>query len=220
ARRTTTTIPIVMSGVDDPVGRGLIASLARPGGNVTGLASTAREMNEKLLSLVRDLLPQASSVAVLYDTNDVDGSSILKKIQSAAKSAGLGVLPAAAQRPADVEPAIAAARKQGVQVLLVLPSSMLIPNWVADLALRNRLPMVSTAAGYAFDGGLLAYTDDRNAVFDRVAFFVDRILKGAKPADMPVELPAKFRLILNDRTAQSLGLPIPKSIELVAERIQ
>ena len=219
ARTVTDSIPVVMTDVDDPVERGLVVTLARPGRNFTGLANAGRELNEKLLSLLREMVPRASKVAVLSDATEAGHRVVLRELQLAATKLGVVLNPVAVRRYEEVEPMIAATRKEGSQVLIVLPSSMLIPRWIADLALKNGLPLASTAAGYAYEGGLLAYADDWNAVFARAATFVDRILKGAKPADLPVELPTKFRLIVNAKTAQTLGLAIPPSISIRADSI-
>lgn len=219
ARKATETIPIVMTGVDDPVERGLVMSLARPGTNVTGLAGAGRELNDKLLSLVREIVPRAPSVGVLWDSNDADQRVVLGQIEAAARTLGMKLNPVAAQRASDVEPAVAAIRKQGSQALVALPSSMLVPRWIADIALKNGLLLASTAPGYVYEGGLIAYTNDWIAVFDRVAALVDRILKGAKPADLPVELPVKFKLVVNAKTAQLLGLTIPQAILISANSI-
>ncbi len=123
------------------------------------------------------------------------------------------------RRYTEVEPAFAAIRKQGNQVLIVPSSSMLVPAWIADLALKNGLALASTSAAFVYEGGLMAYVDDWNAVFERASNFVDRILKGAKPADLPVELPTKFKLIVNAKTAQTLGLAIPASILVRADHV-
>jgi ABC-type uncharacterized transport system substrate-binding protein len=219
ARKATDAIPIVMTGVDDPVEHGFVVSLGRPGGNITGLANAGRELNGKLLSLFRELVPRASRVAVLLDVTEPDNKVTLGQLQAAAKTLGLALNAVLVQRYSEIEPAFGAIKKQGNQLLVVPPSSMLVPRWIADLALRNGLPLASTSPGYAYEGGLMAYSDDWNAVFDRVATFVDRILKGVKPADLPVELPAKFRLIVNAKTAQSLGLTIPSSIMIRADAV-
>jgi putative tryptophan/tyrosine transport system substrate-binding protein len=219
AKKATASIPIVITGVDDPVESGLVVSLARPGGNVTGLASARKELNGKLLSLLREFFPRASSVAVLWDSTNPELQVTLGYLKGPARTLGVSVNPWPVQRYTEVEPAFASIKKQGNQMLIVLSSSMLVPGWIADLALKYQLPLASTFAGYAYEGGLMAYTDDWSAVFHRVAAFVDRILKGAKPADLPVELPAKFKLIVNAKTAQALGLAIPPSIMIQVDHI-
>jgi putative ABC transport system substrate-binding protein len=219
AKKTTASIPIVISGVDDPVARGLVASLARPGGNVTGLATARGELSGKLLSLLREVMPNASSVGVLADATDSDHASVISPVQAAAGALGLTLHLAQVQRHTEVEAAIATVKKQGSQMLVVLMSSMLIPRWIADLSLKYGLPLASTAPGYVYEGGLMSYTADWEAVFDQVASFVDRILKGDKPADLPVELPRQFRLIVNARTARALGITLPQSIALRADNV-
>ena len=184
AKKATSSIPIVFSGVDDPVEKGLVTSLARPGVNVTGLANAGKELNGKLLSLLREIVPRATSVAVLWDATEPGNRVILGQIQSSANALGVSVNSVQVQRYTEVEPAFATIRKQGSQMLIVPPSSMLVPRWIADLALKNGLPLASTSAGYAYEGGLLAYADDWKEVFNRVAALVDKILKGSKAADL------------------------------------
>ena len=219
AKNATKSVPIVMAGVDDPVARGLVASLARPGRNITGIASARRELSGKLLSLARELAPGSSRVAVLWDSTDPDHRVILGDLRAAAKTSNVSLSAVEVQQYTDVEPAFATIKRQGSKILLVPPSSMLVPRWIADLALTHGLALASTSPGYAYEGGLMAYTDDWNAVFERVATFVDRILKGAKPEDLPVELPAKFKLIVNAKTARSLKLTIPQSILARADAV-
>lgn len=219
AKKATDSIPIVMTGVDDPVETGLVVSLGRPGGNVTGLASARRELSGKLLSLLREFSPRASSVAVLWDSTNPETQVTRGYLEIAARALGVSLNSVPVQRYTEVEPAFAAIKKQGSQLLIVPLSTMLVPGWIADLALKYKLALASTYAGYAYEGGLLAYTDDWNAVISRVAILVDRILKGAKPIDLPVEFPAKFKLIVNVKTAQALGLTIPPSIMLQVDHI-
>jgi putative ABC transport system substrate-binding protein len=219
AKQATATIPIVMTGVDDPVALGLVASLARPGGNVTGLTSARQGQVEKLLSLLHELFPRASSVAVLLDSTDAEHGAILGYVQRAARTLGVAVNAVRVKAHTEVEPAVAAIGKQGNQVLIVPYSSTFVPGWIADLARKHALPLASTSPAYAYEGGLIAFTDDWIAVFERAAALVDRILKGAKPSDLPVELPTKFRLIVNAKTAQALKLAIPPSVMVRADSI-
>jgi putative ABC transport system substrate-binding protein len=219
ARDATKTVPIVMAGVDDPVAQKLVASLARPGRNITGVASARRELGAKLLSLVRELGPAASRVAVLWEAADPDHRAILGDLRASATTVNLTLNAVEVQGYMDVEPAIVSIKRQGGKVLVVPPSSMLVPRWIADLAMTHGLALASTSPGYVYEGGLIAYTDDWNAVYDRVATFVDRILKGAKPQDLPVELPAKFRLIVNKKTARALKLALPQSILVQADAV-
>jgi putative ABC transport system substrate-binding protein len=138
----------------------LVGTLARPGGNVTGLASARGELGTKLLSLLRDLSPRATSVAVLLDASDPDHRMILSHLQPAARSLGFSVNAVQVQRHTEVEPAFAAIKKQGAQLLFVPMTSMLVPRWIADLALKHGLPLASTSPAYVYEGGLMAYTDD------------------------------------------------------------
>lgn len=219
ARKATNSIPIVMTGVDDPVERGLVASLARPGGNVTGLASTGEELSGKLLSLLRELFPRASGMAALLDSGIPEHRAIRTDLEGGARKTGVPLDLVQVQRHTEVEPAIAAIRKRGIQVIVVPFSVMLVPAWVADLALKNGLALASTSPAYVYEGGLMAYANDWEAVFDRAANIVDRVLKGAKPADLPVELPTKFKLIMNAKTAGALRVTIPTSILLRADHV-
>jgi putative ABC transport system substrate-binding protein len=219
AKQATASLPIVMVGVDDPVGRGLVASLARPGANITGLASARKELSGKLLSLLREFVPQASGVAVLWDQTDPDHRAVVEHLQAAAAALGLSVQSMPVQSFSEIEPAFATIDRQRIQLLIVPFSVTLIPRWIADLAVQHGLPLASTTAGYAYEGGLLAYTEDWTAVFNRGATFVDRILRGAEPAHLPVELPAEFKLIVNAQTAQRLDLPVPAPIMVQADYI-
>jgi putative ABC transport system substrate-binding protein len=219
AKKATASTPIIMTAVDDPVERGFVASLARPGGNITGLTNSRRELTGKLLSLLREFSPRASHAAVIWDSNDPEQGVTVGHLQGAAQTLGVALQSVPVQRYTDVEPAFATIKKQKTQLLIVQPSNMLIPRWIADLAQKDGLPLASTSPAYVYEGGLISYTDDWNAVFDRVANYVDRVFKGAKPADLPVELPTKFKLIVNAKTARSLGLTIPSSITVRADHI-
>lgn len=219
ARGATTTIPIVMIGVDDPVERRLVASFARPGGNVTGLASAGKELNGKLLSLVREIIPSATAVGVLADATNPEGDVALAQLKDAARRLGVALNTITIQRHTEVEPAFATLKAQGSKALVVSGGSVLLPRWIADLALKNAMAIASTSPAFVYEGGFLAYSDDWNAIYDRAAAFVDRILKGAAPATLPVELPTKFKLIVNARAAQALGIAIPAAIRYRADAI-
>lgn len=219
ARKATTTVPVVMAGIDDPVGLGLVDGLARPGGNITGLATARGELSGKLLSLLREQFPRVASGAVLLDASDADHRYIVGHLQSAARTLGLTLNVVSVKHHTEVEPAFVAIKKHGSQLLVVPPSAMLIPRWIADLALKHGLPLASTSPGYAYEGGLMAYSADWHTVFAQVASFVDRILKGDKPAELPVELPTKYRLVINAKTAQALGVTIASSLRLRADYV-
>lgn len=219
ARRATDSIPIVVAGVDDPVGRGFVSSLSRPGGNLTGVASSRGEIVGKLLSLLREFFPQHASAAVLCDSTDPEHQGMLDHLKAAGQALGMSLDAVLVRQYTEVEPSFAAFEQRQNRMIVVPLSTMLVPRWIADLSLRHGLALASTSAGYAYEGGLLAYTEDWNAVFDRVAVRVDRILKGAKPADLPLELPTIFRLIVNATTARTLGVGIPPSIASRADYI-
>ena len=219
AREATSAIPVVMAGVDDPVERKFVATLARPGGNVTGVASARGELAGKLLSLVRELSPRTPSVGLLADASDPGYRASVAHYQTAARTLGVTLAPLAVSRHTEVEPALAAYRKQGGRLLVVMASSIFIPRSIADLAQKYELALASTSPSYAYEGGLMAYAEDWNAVFERTATFVDRILKGARPADLPVELPTKFKLIVNAVTARALGVVVPSSILVRADHV-
>lgn len=219
AKSATKSIPIVMARVDEPVARGLFGSFAQPGRNVTGVASARRELNARLLSLVHELAPRVSRVAVLWDSTDPGHRDTLADLRVAARKVNVSLNAVDVQQYTDVEPAFATIKRQGNKVLVVPWSSMLVPRWIADLALTHGLALASTSPGYVYDGGLIACTDDWNAVFDRVAAFVDKILKGARPTELPVEVSAKFKLIVNAKTARTLKLAIPQSILVHADAV-
>ncbi len=219
AKQATGSTPVVMAGVDDPVERKFVATLARPGGNITGVASARGELSGKLLSLLREIAPRMGNVALLADANDPGHRFALDHYQAAARVLGLTLAPIPVVRHTDVEPGLVAYRKQGGRMLVVVASSMLIPRSVADLALKHELALASTTPSYAYEGGLMAYAEDWAGVFERAATFVDRILKGARPADLPVELPTKVKLIVNAGTARSLGVALPSSILVRADHV-
>jgi putative ABC transport system substrate-binding protein len=219
ARTATASVPIVMVGVDDPVGRGLVAAFPRPNGNVTGVAGWRKELSGKLLSLLREFVPDDSSLSVLWDTTDPDHRPILDHLQAAAQRLGLSLLSVPIEQASEVEAAFASIRDQQHRMLIVPFSVTLVPTWIADLALRHRLLLASTTPAYAYEGGLMAYTEDWNATFNRAATFVDRILRGANPALLPIELPSQFKLIVNAVTAQRLDLAVPPAIMVQADYI-
>ena len=212
AKNATKSLPIVMAGVDDPVARGLVSSLAKPGRNVTGIARVGRDLYAGLLAVMRELGPNVLRAAVLSVADDADHRLAVADLRAAARKLGVSLNAIDVREYTDVEPAFNAIKRQGHRAVIVPASTMLVPRWIADLALTHGLVLASTSADYANEGGAIAYTDDWPALLKRVATFVDRILKGAKPADLPVEVPAKFKLIVNARTARSLKLTIPPAV--------
>jgi putative tryptophan/tyrosine transport system substrate-binding protein len=201
----------VMATGADPVKFGLVQSLGHAGGNVTGVTSLSSELIAKRVSLFKELLPKVSRVAVLWDGT---GNSRLSVQEMEATSKSLGVLlrPVTARRPSEFEPAIAVAAKEGA--LVVVGSPVLFPERgrIAALALKHRLPTLVGGREYAEAGGLLSYAVSYPVLFRRAATYVDKILKGAKPADLPIEQPTKFELVINLKTAKVLGLTIPPSV--------
>jgi putative ABC transport system substrate-binding protein len=221
AKKATTTIPIVMVNVGDPVEIGLVASLARPGGNVTGLSRLSGELIGKNLSLLKEALPRTVRVGALLNPTTPLSPVLARNAKRAAESLGLPLTIVEAKRPDDLEGAFSALATDRVEALLVLADGMF---WgerkrIADLALRRRLPSMFSNIEYATAGGLMAYAPSSADPYRRAAVFVDKILKGAKPGDLPVEQPTKFELVINLKTAKALGLTIPPSLLLRADQV-
>jgi putative ABC transport system substrate-binding protein len=221
AKQATRTMPIVMTNNADPVGSGLVASLARPGGNVTGLTAQDADLGGKRLELFLQVVPRVSRLALLIDETNPGTILIAKGTQAAARSVGVQLQPLGGQGPGELDRAFAAMKEARAGALIVESSSMLF-TWrtqLADLALKNRLPTMFAQRQYAEAGGLMAYAADFSDLFRRAATFVDKILKGAKPADLPVEQPAKWEFVINLKTAKALGLTISPSLLLRADQI-
>ena len=209
AMKATTTIPIVMTNSADPVGAGLVASLARPGGNVTGFAAdTGDEIFGKRLELLKETLPNLSRVGVLWNPDFAPNRSRLTSMRETARALGLTLVPVEARGLDALEQAFATMVRERAQALVVLGDGVLFNyrGQIVVMALRNRLPAVSVQREFAEAGLLLTYGVDFRDQFRRSAFFVDKIFKGAKPADLPVEQPTKFELVMNLKTAKALGL--------------
>jgi putative ABC transport system substrate-binding protein len=221
AKNATTTIPIVMVNVGDPVGSGLIASLARPGGNVTGLSRLTPELIGKNLELLKETVPKAVRVAVLSNPTDPLHPELVMNTQQAAGSLGVQLKIVEAGTSKDLEGAFSTMARERMSAVLVLPDGMFYLNRtrIADLALRNGLPSMFGSSEMAKAGGLMDYAPSSLDNYRRAATFVDRILKGAKPADLPVEQPTKFELVVNLKTAKALGLTIPPSLLLRADQV-
>jgi putative ABC transport system substrate-binding protein len=222
-RRVTATIPIVMANVHDPVGLGFVKSLAHPGGNVTGLATLTVELGGKNLELLREVLPRLSSLAVLVNPDNPAARAFVSEIERIARPIGIRVVPFEAHSPKELENVFRETARQKLDGLLVSTTEGFFfahQRLIADLALRNRLPLVFAApADYVEAGALLGYGSSSVAMFREAARYVDRILKGAKPADLPVERPTKFELVVNLKTAKALGLTIPRSLLLRADHV-
>jgi putative tryptophan/tyrosine transport system substrate-binding protein len=216
AKRATTVIPIVMlSG--DAVGTGLVASLAHPGGNITGLSLFANDIGGKCLELLRELLPGVTSVAALVHTTDPFAKPFLENIQSTARSVGVETHSVVVQGDEDLDKAFATMVTAEDGAVIIQPN--LATPRAAELALKHHLPSVSLSKGFAQAGLLMSYGANEEAAFRRMTYYVDRILKGAKPANLPVQQPIKFELIINLKTANALGLTIPPTLLFQADEL-
>ena len=221
AKQATTTIPIVMVNVGDPVGTGLVASLARPGGNVTGLSDLTVDMSAKRLELLKEVAPTASRVAVLWNPTHPTNPLQLRETQVAAQALGLTLQPVEVRSSDEFERAFAAMTRERASVLLVLGDilTVLHRSRVADLAAKNWLPAMYPFREQAEAGGLMSYGPSLPDMYRRAAAYVDKILKGSKPGDLPVEQPTKFELVINLKTAKTLGLKIPQSVLVRADEV-
>ena len=222
AMSATTTIPIVMTNSLDPMSTGLAASLARPGGNVTGFtADTGDEILGKRLELLKEVLPNLSRVGVLWNPDYVPNRTRLISIREAARGVGLTLVSAEANGLDGLEPAFATMVSERTQAFIVLGDSILYNyrGQLAATATRNRLPGASSLREYAEAGFLLTYGPDFRDIYRRAAIFIDKIFKGAKPADLPIEQPTKFELVVNLKTAKALGLPLPPTLLARADEV-
>ena len=223
AKNATGTIPIVLAGVADPVGQGLVASLARPGGNVTGISWTAGSPNKigKELELLKELLPKVRRVAILLNPASPGHATTVSNVTAAAKSLGVQILLLEARGPNEFDVAFAAMAKDRVEALLVGTDSMFFIHraQLAALTTKNRLPSMHGVRGHVEAGGLMSYGPSIPDLGRRTATYVDRIFKGASPADLPVEQPTTFELVINLKTAKALGLTIPPPLLLRAEQV-
>ena len=221
AKQATGTIPIVVAAVIDPVAAGLVASLAHPGGNITGLSQMVPELVGKQLEILKEVAPKISRVALLGNPANAGNASQVRHAQNAARALGMRLQSLEARDPREIESAFAAMTTERAGAVIVLIDSTLIDHRkrIADLAARRRLPMVSGTIETAETGGLMAYGPSVRDMFRRAATHVDKILKGAKPADLPIEQPTKFDLVINLRTAKALGLTIPQSVLLRADQV-
>jgi putative ABC transport system substrate-binding protein len=221
AKEATTTIPIVMVLVADPVSFGFVASLARPGGNITGFAFLLPEISGKRLELLKEVAPKLSRVAVLWNAANPYKPVDLREVQAVADALRVKIDTFPVREPHDFDAAFKAAVASHVGGLITLEDPFTIAHRtrIVDLALRHRLPAVYAVRPFVDAGGLMSYGPDRADQNRRAATFVDKILKGAKPADLPVERPTKFELVINMKTAQALGITIPASLLLRADQV-
>ena len=222
AKEATATIPIVMVQGGDAVGSGFVASLARPGGNVTGLATLRPELSGKRLELLKEIVPKLSRVAVFASSRSSDYALVLKEVELAASVFRVKVQSLDILSPKDFESTFRSAAKEGADaVLFRLPGQFLTPHRteVAALAVKSRLPAIYERAAEVEAGGLMSYGMDFNDLYRRAATYVDKILKGTKPGDIPVEQPTKFDFIINLKAAKQIGLTIPPNVLARADRV-
>ena len=221
AKRATTTIPIVMANVSDPVAMGLVASLARPGGNVTGLSNLAPDLAGKRLELLKETLPKLIRVAYIWDPRSPALTLIHKEMQAAAQALGLKLQSLEVRNHDELAKAFESAVSERAGALIV-PAPMFGPyrKELAELAEKKKLPLIfDTRTSVEEAGGLMSYGPDFHDMWRRAATYVDKILKGTKPADLPVEQPTKFELVINLKTANQIGLTIPQSVLFRADRV-
>jgi len=218
---TTKTIPIVMTGGSDPVGAGLVASLARPGGNITGMTAISAELAGKRLELLKETLPRLTRVGVLWNPTDQGSAQGLKEIEIAAPTLGLEVQSLQVRSPGSFESAFKAAITDQARALQVLGSGLINShrNRIVEFAKKNQLPTMFADASQVEAGGLMSYAPNAPDLYRRAATYVDKILKGAKPADLPVEQPKKFEFIINLKTAKQIGLTIPPNVLVRADKV-
>jgi putative ABC transport system substrate-binding protein len=223
AKHATKTIPIVMASAGDPVASGLVESLAQPGGNITGLSQIAPELAGKRLELLKQMLPTLARVAVLWNPQNPGASSTLtwREIQLPARELGLQLHSLEVRSSRDFDEAFGDATRAGAGALIITPDPLFATNVkrLAELATKSRLPSIFHLREFADSGGLVSYGIDRSDQFRRAATYVDKILKGTKPADLPIEQPTKFELVINLKTAKTLGLTVPPSILALADEV-
>ena len=220
AKKATSTIPIVFAGSGDPVGSGFVSSLARPGGNMTGLSTMAPDLNGKRLELLKEAFPKVARVAFLWDVG-ARGNQTLTETEAAAKGLRVKLLSLEVRSLADLDSAFARAKRDGAQALITVAGPLVNTQQrhVLDFAAKNRLPPMYPTSELVEAGGLMSYAPNDADLWRRAADFVDRILKGAKPADLPVEQPTKFELVINLKTAEQIGLTIPPDLLARATKI-
>jgi putative ABC transport system substrate-binding protein len=222
AQRATTTIPIIFVAVPDPVGAKLVASLARPGGNITGLSNFATDLTAKRVEFLKEIVPSVSHVALLVNPNDKDTSRLyIEEAQSAAKKLKIELLPIEVRAPSDLEPAFLKMRNHQVDGLVVSQDGVfyVARKTIADLALTNRLPAAVYSRETVDAGALASYGPSNYGIFRRSGYYIDKILKGAKPSDFPVEQPTRFEFIVNLKTAKALGLEVPPTLLTRADEV-
>jgi putative ABC transport system substrate-binding protein len=221
AQKASRTIPIVVVAAGDPVALGLVESLARPGGNVTGLSTMTFELSGKRLELLREMIPKLSRVAVLWNPQGPASTLNWKEVQLPARQLGIQLHSMEVRSPDELDKAFEAVTRARVGALTIMPDALVTSNIkrIAALAGKNRLPAIYHFSEFADAGGLVTYGTDRADLYRRAATFADKILKGARPGDLPIERPTKFELVVNMKTARAIGIKIPQSILVRADRV-
>ena len=221
AKEARVTIPIVMANDGDPVGSGIVASLARPGGNITGLSTLAPEISGKRLELLKEIVPKLSRVAVFGDSTQPGNAQILRETELAAKALAVQIQYLEVRDPKDIETVFQEARKGRANAVLPISIHVTVSHrtQVADLAVKSRLPAIYDNPESVEAGGLMSYGVSIIDLYRRAATYVDKILKGAKPADLPIEQPTKFELVINLKPAKQIGLTIPQSVLYRADKV-
>jgi putative tryptophan/tyrosine transport system substrate-binding protein len=221
AKKATATIPIVFAGSSDPVGTGLVSSLARPGGNITGLSNMAADLDGKRLELLKEAFPKVVRVAFLWGSSDVRGNLRLTDMEAVAKALGIKLQSLEVRNLDDIERAFARAKRDGAQALITTPNPVINAQQrqVLDFAAKNRLPAMYPTSEFVEAGGLMSYAPNYEDLWRRAADFVDKILKGTKPADIPVEQPTKFEFVVNLKSARQIGVTIPPNVVARADRV-
>jgi putative ABC transport system substrate-binding protein len=221
AQKATTTIPIVMGNSIDPVGSGFVASLVRPGGNITGLSNLIGDIGPKHFEMLRSMVPKLSRVAILVNPTNSGHETILKTVQTAAQKSSIKILSVQARNPQEIESAFSTMTQDNAEAVIVANDLLFNQQrrQLAELAAKNRLPSVAAVWEYVEAGGLMSYGPSFVENYRRAATYVDKIFKGAKPGDLPVEQPTKFEMFINRKTAKALGLTIPQSLLISADKI-
>jgi len=221
AKHATTTIPIVMTSAGDPLGTNLIASLARPGGNVTGLSLMSPDLAGKRLELLMKIVPQLERVAVIWNAANPYPAEVFRETENAARQMKIEVQSLEVRMPNDIDNALEAdvLKKANALITVEDPLTQNYRKQIADFAVMHRLPALSGLRGYVDAGGLVSYGPDLANLYRRAAGYVDKILKGAKPSDLPVEQPTKFELVINLKTAKTLGLTVPQTLLVAADEV-
>jgi putative ABC transport system substrate-binding protein len=221
AKKATKTIPIIFAASADPVGSGIVASLAKPGGNLTGLTILAPNLSGKRLELLKEAFPRVTRVGFLRDPFSVNSPVVWKEAQAAAQSLGLQLQSLEVHSPSDFAIAFETLKREGAQALITTPNPLINAHrsQILEFVAKNRLPAIFSAPEIADAGGLMSYSPDYLEMFRRAALFVHKILNGAKPADLPLEQPTKFELVINLKTAKQIGLTIPPNVLARADRV-